>query len=133
MLPGFVFHHIGIAVHDIDSSASYYVDAGFKKSDSIFDPVQNVQICFLIKEGMPRIELLAPRDNTSPVSNFLEKNGVSPYHICYEVNNLERAISDLRQLRYLLVKRPECACAINNRRVCFMFNKNIGLIELLEK
>jgi methylmalonyl-CoA/ethylmalonyl-CoA epimerase len=133
MLPGFVFHHIGIAVYDIESTARYYIDAGYKKSESIYDPVQNVQICFLLKEGMPKIELLAPRDNTSPVSTILEKNGVSPYHICYEVNNLESAISDLRQLKYLLVKRPEYACAIDNRRVCFMFNKSVGLIELLEK
>lgn len=133
MLPGFVFNHIGIAVYDIDSSACYYIDAGYKKSESIYDPVQNVWICFLFKEGMPKIELLAPLDNTSPVSNILEKNGVSPYHICYEVNDLESAISDLRRLKYLLVKRPENACAINNRRVCFMFNKHVGLIELLEK
>lgn len=133
MLPYFEFHHIGIAVFDIEETAKIYVAAGFEKSQTIYDPIQNVFICFLNKKGMPQLELLAPKDSTSPVSKTLEKNGVTPYHNCYEVPNIENAVADLRKMRFVAVSKPEPACAIDNRRVCFLFNKNVGLIELVEK
>ena len=118
---------------DIDSTANYYLDAGYKRSDTVLDPIQNVRICFLHKKGMPVIELLAPVDESSPVCKILEKNGVSPYHSCYSVKNLDDAISDLKNMKYVLVKRPEPAVAIDGKRVCFLFNKHVGLIELLEQ
>ena len=53
MLPDFKFHHIGIAVFDIDDTAQYYIDAGYQKTETVIDAIQNVKICFLTKEGMP--------------------------------------------------------------------------------
>ena len=81
---------------------------------------------------MPTVELLAPQDEHSPVNRILEKNGVIPYHTCYIVDNVEDAVKELRKMKYVMVSKPEEAVAINNCRVCFLFNKNIGLIELVE-
>lgn len=133
MLPYFRFHHIGIATYSIDDTAVLYIAAGYEKSDTIYDPIQNVHICFLKKAGMPMLELLAPNDDKSPVCKTLEKNGVTPYHCCYEVNSLEQAAKDLRSLRYVPVSKPETAIAIEGNRVQFFFNKQVGLIELVEK
>lgn len=47
MLPDFKFHHIGIAVFDIDDTAQYYIDAGYQKTETVIDTIQNVKICFL--------------------------------------------------------------------------------------
>ena len=88
MLESFKFHHIGVAVKDIDKTAAMYVGGGYQKSEPIFDPVQNVNICWLTKAGMPTVELLAPVDETSPVCKILEKNGVTPYHTCYVVDDI---------------------------------------------
>ena len=73
MLPDFKFHHIGIAVFDIDDTAQYYIDAGYQKTETVIDVIQNVKICFLTKEGMPMLELLAPVDENSPVNRTLDK------------------------------------------------------------
>lgn len=132
MLPEFKFHHIGVAVHSIDATAAIYEDGGYTKSDIIFDPIQNVDICWLTKEGAPIIELLAPVDETSPVNKTLEKVGVSPYHCCYVVDKLEDAVAELRKQRYIMVSKPAEAVAFCGSRVCFLFNKNVGLIELVE-
>ena len=126
------FHHIGIAVKDISKTAEIYVKGGFMRSEVTFDPIQNVNICWLTKEGMPTIELLAPVDETSPINKILEKNGVTPYHICYTVPNIVVAVLDLKKLKYVVVSNPVKAPAINNSKVAFLFNKNIGLIELVE-
>lgn len=132
MLPYFRFHHTGVAVFDIDATAKFYLDAGWSKTETVYDPHQNVYICFLTKERMPMIELLAPKDETSPVTKTLDKSGVTPYHFCYEVDDINQAIADLRKLKFVPLIKPVEACAINDKKVCFLFNKQVGLIELVE-
>ena len=126
------FHHIGMAVRDLDATATLYEGGGYRRSAVVEDPVQHVRICWLSKEGAPLVELLAPLDDESPVLNILDKVGVSPYHCCYEVDILEEAVAALRRQKYALVRRPVEAPALRGSRVCFLFNKNIGLIELVE-
>lgn len=132
MLESFKFHHIGVAVKELDSTASVYEQGGYKRSSSIFDPIQNVNICWLTKKEMPTVELLAPVDEKSPVNKTLEKVGVSPYHCCYVVDNLEDACVELRIQKYIMVSKPAEAVAFCGSRVCFLYNKNVGLIELVE-
>ena len=133
MLDCFKFHHIGIATNDIDATASVYEQGGYHRSSVIFDPVQNVNICWLTKDGTPTVELLAPEDDSSPVCKTLAKNGVTPYHICYIVPNIEEAAQLLRKQRYVMVSKPAEAVAFNGSRVAFFFNKAVGLIELVEE
>lgn len=121
-----------MAVKDISATAAIYQAGGYDCSELIYDPIQNVHICWLTKEGMPTVELLAPHDETSPVNKTLEKNGVTPYHTCYIVENIEEACKALRKMKYVIVSKPAEAVAIHNCRVSFLFNKNVGLIELVE-
>lgn len=132
MLPSFRFHHIGIATRSINATAAYYTQAGYAKTDNTIDPRQNVEICFLEKDGMPLVELLAPVDDQSPVNRTLASVGVAPYHCCYAVDNIDDAARELRQMRFALVARPTEAVALGGRRVCFLYNKDVGLVELLE-
>lgn len=133
MLESMKFHHIGVAVNDIEATASVYEQGGYHRSARIFDPVQNVNICWLTREGYPTVELLAPVDETSPVCKTLEKNGVTPYHTCYIVPSIDDAAIKLRKQRYVMVSKPAEAVAFKGSRVAFFFNKNIGLIELVEE
>lgn len=133
MLDSMKFHHIGVAVKEIEKTATVYVQGGYNKSAITFDPIQNVNICWLVKDGMPTVELLAPVDEKSPVNKTLEKNGVTPYHTCYIVDDIESAVKELRKQKYIVVSKPEPAVAINNCKVAFLYNKNIGLIELVEE
>lgn len=132
MLADFKFHHIGIAVKDIKATSAIYENARYKASATIYDPIQNVNICWLTKDDCPIIELLAPVDEASPVNKILEKNGISPYHTCYIVENIETAISKLRKQKYVMVSKPAEAVAFKGSKVAFLFNKNVGLIELVE-
>lgn len=132
MLSNFRFHHIGIAVKEIDATASVYEQGGYHRSVSVFDPIQNVNICWLTKESMPIVELLAPVNEKSPVNKTLEKVGVAPYHCCYVVDNIDKAVAELKKQRYIMVSKPAEAVAFFGSRVCFLFNKNVGLIELVE-
>lgn len=127
------FHHIGVACRDIDETKPFYLGIGYEASETIVDPIQNIKICFLSKPSIPLIELLAPVDEKSPINRTLDASGVTPYHICYEVDDINAAIKELREQRFVRVSKPQPACAIGNRQVCFLYKKEVGLIELVEK
>jgi methylmalonyl-CoA/ethylmalonyl-CoA epimerase len=126
------FHHIGVAVFSIENAKVFYISQGYREVISIFDPEQDVDVCVLRNEGMPCVELLAPHDEQSPINNILKKSGVTPYHICYEVDNMEESISLLKKSRFLPVSKPKVSNAFDNHRVCFLIKKDIGLIEIIE-
>jgi methylmalonyl-CoA/ethylmalonyl-CoA epimerase len=117
-------------------------------SEIVYDPNQDVYITFLEKSFIlniqpspsppphymyfPRIELLEPGSDKSPVSKIIKKSGVSPYHICYEVEDITEAIKELKKKKYMPLSYPVNAVAINKRNICFLYNKAVGLIELVE-
>ena len=127
------FHHIGVAVNSIENAQSLYEKLGYKMSKKLNDPIQNVKLCFLNKINSPTIELVCPLDDKSPVVNILKKNSATPYHTCYEVADIENEIKELKKERFVQVSKIVPAVAFENRLVCFLYNKNIGLIELLNK
>ncbi|MDR1373240.1 MAG: VOC family protein [Dysgonamonadaceae bacterium] len=133
MLPNFRFHHIGYAVYDIEKTAAYYTNAGWQISEIGLDKIQNTKITFLSKENMPLIELIAPVDNTSPIVKTLEKVGVSTYHICYEVDEIQESIVELRKQKFIPLFAPVEAVALENCKICYLYNKNVGLIEIVER
>ncbi len=129
------FHHIGIACYDIEKTSSFYISQGYTKTETVYDSVQNVNICFLnppCTEKKGCIELVSPKDDTSPVCKFLQKNGVSPYHICYEVKDLEETITELKKQKFIIVKKQTPAIAFGGKMICFVFSKDTGLIEFVE-
>ena len=133
MLLNSIFHHVGIASESIEKTSKLYIEAGYKMTQVIFDPNQHVNICFLEKEESPLLELVEPVDEISPVRNILNKVGVSAYHFCYEVIDLKTNIEELKKKRFVLLVKPVEAVAFNGRKICFLYNKDVGLIELLEK
>lgn len=127
------FHHVGIACRDIEASKRFYTGLGYSAGATVEDPIQRVKVCFLDKAGMPRLELLAPVDDKSPVNRTLATSGVTPYHICYEVSDIEACLSELKGRRFVCVSKPVAACAMGNKRVSFLYHKDVGLVELVEE
>lgn len=132
MIENALFHHVGIATTSIHATSLLYVIAGFQKTEVVFDPIQNVNVVFLRKEGCPLLELVEPIDKTSPVHNILKKIGVTAYHFCYEVENLLNSIVQLEEKDFKLLTEPVNAIAFDNRKICFLYHIDVGLIELLE-
>ena len=126
------FHHIGIATKDLNKSISLYQNLGYVSSKIIYDSNQKVNLCFLEKTNSPTIELVGSNEKKSILHNIIKKNGTTPYHTCYEVNDLEKQIDILLDLGFILLVKPIEAIAFNNRKISFLYNINFGIIELLE-
>ncbi len=127
------FHHIAVAVHDIEKSKQKYELFGYNASDTIWDDIQKVNICFMYSKEMPTIELVASSDLNSPVRKILNKNGVTPYHTCYSTSDFENDILTLSKSGFVKLSDSVKTIAINNKRIVFMYNNDLGLIELVEE
>jgi len=87
----------------------------------------------LDKDESPILELVAAISSESPITNILAKSGPTPYHNCFEVDDLTESIASLKQWGYRRLSAIVPAIAFGNRKICFLYHKEVGLIELLEK
>lgn len=125
--------HIGYAVKKIDSAKDSFEKLGFTFEGKIEDKRRNIIIQFGEKDGY-RIELVAPLDKSidSPVDTFLSKVGPSTYHICYKSKELMKDVELLQASGYKVIIPPTPAIALDDKKVVFLMNVNIGLIEIVE-
>jgi methylmalonyl-CoA/ethylmalonyl-CoA epimerase len=127
--------HIGFVVADIDLAMSGFLNSfGAHWDGRVFDdPLQQVKVAFLsVSPGQPRIELVQPAAEPSPVSHFLRTRGPGLHHLCYEAACLEEQFTAMRARRALVVSRPKPAVAFQGRRIAWVLTAEGLLVELLE-
>ena len=129
------FSHIGVAVPDLDQAvATYQRIFGYSISSGPFvDPIQKVSVCFLSANGAGEvsIELVAPTGADSPVNRMLTK-GISAYHLCYEVANIDEALEQVRSQGCVVLGHPVEAVAFQGRRIAWFYTPTRQLTELVE-
>ena len=105
---------------------------GYQEEGNIVrDDIREINILFLVN-GEYRIELVEPCSERAPVNNILKKMGNTAYHVCYCCENIEEQVKILEQQGYLITSEVLPAIAISGRKVCFLYKRNLGLIELVE-
>ena len=125
-------HHVGYAVKDIAQSLDMFLRIGYSlEGQPVKDIKRKVDIAF-VQNNNYLVELISPLSDESPIKNYLDKMGNTPYHLCYETNDIEAAIGELRKQRYMVVEKPSEAIAINKQNVAFLYHPKYGLLELLE-
>lgn len=131
-LPGLSFHHVGLACRDLRAEATAHAMLGFAPEGDVFeDPHQRVRGSFWVL-GSFRVELLEPLDDASPVQDWLAR-GVRMYHVCYETDDLDRALAQLGDAGHRTVSAPAPAVAFGGRPVAFCMLRTRALVELLQR
>jgi methylmalonyl-CoA/ethylmalonyl-CoA epimerase len=130
-------HHIGIAVKEIEAACSFFENLfGWEFSKPEIVDSQKVRVSFA-----DNIELLEATQEQSPlhsmmkhpILNFLDKNGEGIHHLCFEVEEIDVAIEELRG-KGIKTLTPKPQQGSNNSRIIFLNPKfcNNLLIELKE-
>jgi methylmalonyl-CoA/ethylmalonyl-CoA epimerase len=89
--------HIGIATHKIDDALVFWRDAlGLSVLETEEVAEQGVRVAML-PLGEPRVELLEPTSESSPVAKFLEKRGPGIHHIAVRVDDIRATLAHLKQ------------------------------------
>ncbi len=127
-------HHVGFVVSDIQKSVEGFRNTlGMSWDGAIYtDPRQRVKITFLASgPACAQIELIEPAGADSPVAKFLEKGG-GQHHLCYEVNDIEKALAEFKSRKASIVQRPCPAVAFEGRRIAWFITPERLVVELLE-
>lgn len=89
--------HLGIAVKNLEESVTRWRDhLGYELVGIEDVPERHVRVALLRQAGSPPVELLTPLREGSVVDRFLNSRGEGIHHICYEVEDIRKALDTLR-------------------------------------
>jgi len=126
--------HIGIAVKSIDEALKFYEDVlGIKCVSQEVVEEQKVKVAFL-PIGDTEVELLESTDEDGPVAKFIEKKGEGIQHIAYKVDDIEKAIEELKAKGIRMIdEKPRYGAG--GAKIAFLHPKSTFgvLIELCQR
>lgn len=126
--------HIGIAVKNIEESLKLYTDIlGMELGGTEVVEEQKVKVAF-IPCGDSEIELLEATSPESPIAKFIENKGEGLQHIAYRVENIEKALAELKEKGVRLIDETPRYGA-GGSKIAFIHPKATGgvLVELSER
>jgi len=126
-------HHLGVLCERLEETSTTFQKLGMAVIAETKDDIRKVKLIFLTTETGEILELVSPTSSESVVSDLIKRYNNSVYHVCYISENLENDIEELEKQNFLVLIPPQESIAFNNNRVSFLFHKNTGIIELVEK
>lgn len=125
-------HHVGFLTSRLSRSLDEFIRLGYRvEREAAYDNIRDVHIAFVVN-GDYRVELIEPASDSSPLKPLLAKYKNTPYHICYEVTDLDAETARLSSEGYTVFRQAEAAPCLEGRRVVFLLHRAMGMIELLE-
>jgi methylmalonyl-CoA/ethylmalonyl-CoA epimerase len=126
--------HIGIAVKDLDETLKFYENVlGIKAQGNEVIEEQKVRVAFL-PIGDTEIELLESTEENGPISKFIEKKGEGIQHIAYKVDDIDKAIEEMKSKGIRMIdEKPRYGAG--GAKIAFLHPKSTFgvLIELCER
>ena len=126
--------HIGIAVKDLDTNAPFWkhvLKISHKGTETV---AQEGVTTDIYDTGSGKVELLKSTVSGSVIEKFLEKRGEGIHHVCFEVDDINKAIIELKELKIDVISdRPTVGA--EGYKVIFIHPKSTGgvLVELAQK
>jgi methylmalonyl-CoA/ethylmalonyl-CoA epimerase len=93
--------HLGVAVQDLDAAISFFT-GGLPLEVTHTEDYQGMRIGF-VPVGDSSIELLQDVSGASAIKKFLDKNGEGIHHIAFEVDDIHKAVEELKERGVKLV------------------------------
>lgn len=126
--------HIGIAVKDLEESLKFYQDMlGLECQGTEVVEEQKVRVAFL-PVGDTEVELLESTHDDGPIAKFIEKKGEGIQHLAFRVDNIEKAIEEMKAKGVKMIdEKPRYGAGGAKIAFCHPKSTNGILIELSER
>ncbi|MDP6338928.1 MAG: methylmalonyl-CoA epimerase [Candidatus Marinimicrobia bacterium] len=126
--------HIGIAVNDLDTNAPFWkhiLNIQHRSTEVVEDQGVTTDI---YDTGQGKVELLEATDSDTPIGKFIQKRGPGVHHVCFEVDDITKAIIELKE-SYIQILSDEPTVGAEGYKAVFIHPKSTGgvLVELAEK
>jgi methylmalonyl-CoA/ethylmalonyl-CoA epimerase len=126
--------HIGIAVKGIEQAGKFYTDIlGLEIEDIEHVSDQKVKVAF-VPVADSEVELLESTDSDGPVAKYLDSRGEGVQHIAFRVENIEKALRELKEKGVRLIDQAPRKGA-GGAKIAFIHPKETNgiLVELCER
>lgn len=125
--------HIAIVVEDIDSALGFWRDALGLDLERLEEVSEQQAIVAFLPAGGSEVELVKPTTDDSGVARYLNKRGPGIHHICFEVEDLEAALIDLKGKGVRLINETPAQGA-GGKKIAFIHPESTNgvLVELYE-
>lgn len=89
--------HIAVVVWDLDAALRVYHDVLGLPLERVEEvAAEKVKVAFLpLPDGDTEVELVQPTADDTGIARYLAKRGEGMHHICFEVEDVEAAMSEL--------------------------------------
>ena len=126
--------HIGLAVNSLDTDAPFWkhvLKISHKGTEAVEDQGVNTDI---YDTGHGKVELLEALGENTAVGKFLKNHGPGMHHVCFEVDDINNAINELKESN-IQVLSDNPTTGAEGYKVVFIHPKSTGgvLVELAEK
>jgi methylmalonyl-CoA/ethylmalonyl-CoA epimerase len=125
-------NHVAVVVADIETSLGFWRDALGLDLHHVEDvPSQKAMVAFL-PTGESEVELVQPTAEGTGAAKFLNERGPGMHHLCFEVDDLNGMMTNLREKGVRLIN--ETPVELEGRRLIFIHPKSANgvLVELYE-
>jgi methylmalonyl-CoA/ethylmalonyl-CoA epimerase len=125
--------HIGVAVEDLDAALELYArDFDMREQHRETVEEQGVE-AVLLEVGEGHVELIKPLGPETGVGKFIAKNGPGLHHVAYATDDIDAALSAVREAGLKLIDQ-EPRIGIRQSRVAFLHPRSTGgvLTEIVE-
>ena len=126
-------NHIAVVVDDMDKALSFWRDALGMELHEVRDvPAEKSQVAFLPLSGS-EVELVQPTTDDSGIAKYLAKRGPGMHHICLEVDDIERMMTQLKSKGVRLINE-EPRTANDGKKYAFIHPESTSgvLVELYQ-
>ena len=125
--------HIAIVVEDIDSALQFWRDALGLDLDQVVEVPDQKSLVAFLPVGDGEVELVRPTTGDSGVARYLQKRGPGMHHLCFEVEDIESALTNLREKSVRLINETPIADS-KGKKLAFIHPESTNgvLVELYE-
>jgi methylmalonyl-CoA/ethylmalonyl-CoA epimerase len=125
-------NHVAIVVAEIESALTFWRDALGLEVDHIEEVPSQKSVVAFLPLGESEVELVKPATEDSGVAKFLAERGGGMHHICFEVDDIEDILGELKAKGVRLIN--ETPLELPGRKMAFVHPKAAGgvLVELYE-
>lgn len=89
--------HIGVAVRSLDVAIPYYRDVLGLALVGIEEVADQKIRAAVFRVGESTIEVIESTSPDGPVGKFVEKNGEGIHHLCFDVDDTAKALSEAKE------------------------------------